>query len=541
MKRVLSLSTRIFLVSSLPVCVALIGGFLAVRASVEQQARNGLRQSLRELGMAQQNMRADYDRRNQRLAAILGENAVLKAGINLLREGARGEARETVQDQLQEMWGGLDYDLLVVSDSQGRPVAGLVRESGSAAILGREETGSIDSAILPLRGRLYEVTTAPVNLESENIGRITAGKLFDIERQRGSGHALLLRGSRVVRSSFNGGNTAEIERALAAACNGSGPECEVRIGGESYLAFSLPMDDGYRILNLQSAGAAAAQFQKEVLRIFTGLGAFALASVFILSALGSRSVALPLKKLIARLNEAELTGQLQCGLAAGSGTLEVNQLALAFDRAAESIAEGQRNLSQAHLEFVEAMARTLDARDSYTFGHSDRVGEYAMAIGRALNLPDAQIEIIRVGAQLHDIGKIGVPDAVLQKPGKLTVEEFDLIRQHPQIGFRILGKVGRFGPFLPIVELHHEDHDGGGYPYGLRGNDIPIEARIVHVADAFDAMTSDRPYRTGMSFATTMGIILENAGRQFDPDVVAVFVKVMGQRQKAMEEDCAVA
>jgi HD-GYP domain-containing protein (c-di-GMP phosphodiesterase class II) len=137
-----------------------------------------------------------------------------------------------------------------------------------------------------------------------------------------------------------------------------------------------------------------------------------------------------------------------------------------------------------------------------------------------MGLGAEEIEIIRIGAKLHDIGKIGIPDAVLRKPAKLTREEYVLIQRHPSIGKEILEKVGRFKEFLPIVELHHENPDGSGYPYGLKKDDIPLNVRIVHVADVYDAITSDRAYRKAMSEAHAWELLRNGIGPLFDPEVV---------------------
>jgi HD-GYP domain-containing protein (c-di-GMP phosphodiesterase class II) len=146
-----------------------------------------------------------------------------------------------------------------------------------------------------------------------------------------------------------------------------------------------------------------------------------------------------------------------------------------------------------------------------------------------MGLPAEEAETIRVAAQLHDIGKIGIPDAVLQKPGPLTAEEYGLIKLHPQIGRKILEKVVRFEGLLSVVELHHENHDGSGYPYGLAGDKVPIEARIVHVADVFDAMTTTRSYRSSLSLRAATLEIERNAGRQFDPLAAAAFLRLIAE------------
>ena len=188
-----------------------------------------------------------------------------------------------------------------------------------------------------------------------------------------------------------------------------------------------------------------------------------------------------------------------------------------------------RHLESAYLEFIETMAQALDARDPYTAGHSIRVAAYAYAIAREVGLPEREAAAIRFAAQLHDIGKIGIPDAVLQKPGMLTLKEYGLIKLHPQIGRRILEKVGRFKKFLSVVELHHERHDGTGYPYGLSGTRIPLAARIVHVADAFDAMLTNRSYRTALTLEAAIEEVRVNAGRDFDPAVAEAFLKLVAE------------
>jgi HD-GYP domain-containing protein (c-di-GMP phosphodiesterase class II) len=183
------------------------------------------------------------------------------------------------------------------------------------------------------------------------------------------------------------------------------------------------------------------------------------------------------------------------------------------------------------------MAQALDARDPYTAGHSNRIRDYATALATAMQLPPGEIEVIRVGAQLHDIGKIGIPDAVLQKPGYLTPEEYELVKLHPQIGKRILERVAQFKKYLPIVELHHEDQDGRGYPYGLKGHEVPLAVRIVHVADVFDAITTDRSYCQAMSARRAHEILELCSGTQFDPEVVRVFSAILAERSAIESSD----
>ena len=191
-----------------------------------------------------------------------------------------------------------------------------------------------------------------------------------------------------------------------------------------------------------------------------------------------------------------------------------------------SIREARDDLQSAYVECVGSLASALDARDSYTAGHSRRVSEISAEIAGSLGLPPSKIEKVRVAALLHDIGKIGIPDRVLQKPGRLTDDEFAIVKTHPGIGRRILEGVHGFAPYLDAVELHHENWDGTGYPHGQVGLETPVEARIIHLADAYDAMTTNRPYRAGMTHSQAIRIIALNAGTQFDPEAAAALVAV---------------
>lgn len=172
---------------------------------------------------------------------------------------------------------------------------------------------------------------------------------------------------------------------------------------------------------------------------------------------------------------------------------------------------------------IRSLVNAIDAKDSYTCGHSDRVAEFAREISRTMGQSQSFCERIYMTGLLHDVGKIGVPDEVLQKPGRLTEEEFDTIRKHPVIGHEILRHVGEFDYVLPGVLHHHEAVDGSGYPHGLAGDAIPFSARILAVADAWDAMTSDRPYRNGMSSQQALRILTDGAGQQWDADCVRAF------------------
>jgi len=179
----------------------------------------------------------------------------------------------------------------------------------------------------------------------------------------------------------------------------------------------------------------------------------------------------------------------------------------------------------AHLQTVVMLGNVIEARDPYTAGHVDRVRRLALSLGFALNWNAEEIAILEFGAVLHDIGKIMVPRSVLTTAGPLDDEEWDLMRQHPQVGAHMLEGVDHLRPAIPYVLYHHEWWNGGGYPFGLKGADTPPEGRLLAIVDAFDAMTSNRPYRKGLSVADALVEMRKNSGLYFDPEMVAVFLQ----------------
>jgi putative nucleotidyltransferase with HDIG domain len=180
-------------------------------------------------------------------------------------------------------------------------------------------------------------------------------------------------------------------------------------------------------------------------------------------------------------------------------------------------------LRTAYKDSLKALANGIEARDHYTRDHVDRVSAYAQAMARELGWSDQRLEMVEFGAILHDIGKIAVREAILTKPGPLTPEEWAEMRQHTEVGAKMVQAIPYLAPALPIVLHHHERWDGSGYPNGLAGEDIPEEARLLAVVDAFDAMTSDRPYHPAHSPEGALEEIISLAGKQFDPRMVTAF------------------
>ncbi|WP_298816165.1 HD domain-containing phosphohydrolase [Chloroflexus sp.] len=194
-----------------------------------------------------------------------------------------------------------------------------------------------------------------------------------------------------------------------------------------------------------------------------------------------------------------------------------------------------RALKEQYEQMIAALVGAIEARDTYTYGHSQQVTRYAVRLAKEMGLSDQEVEQIHYAGLLHDIGKIGVRDDVLLKPGALSPEEFAQMRLHPQIGVRILEQIHGLRDILPIIEAHHERVDGNGYPRGLRGDEIPLGARILAVADAFEALTADRAYRPAMDPEQALQMIQRGSGYQWDPTVVDAFVRLM-HRERLWEQ-----
>lgn len=209
-----------------------------------------------------------------------------------------------------------------------------------------------------------------------------------------------------------------------------------------------------------------------------------------------------------------------------SGLRSVEQMRI-ITKINEELKDKNQELEKAYLESIQTLRYTVEAKDSYTRGHSDRVADFSVLIGKYLNLSEEDLKILRIGGLFHDIGKIGVPDSILLKEAKLTDEEYSEIKNHPSIGKQILSNASIFSDMIPIVYHHHEKYNGTGYPTGLSGEDIPLFARIAAVADTFDAMTTKRSYRNALPLEVVRAEIEKCSGTQFDPDIAKVFLDIL--------------
>jgi putative nucleotidyltransferase with HDIG domain len=275
-----------------------------------------------------------------------------------------------------------------------------------------------------------------------------------------------------------------------------------------YLATAVPADDLSGSLNA---------IRLVLVALF---GAIALGTILIGLALADR-ITRPIDQLVASMQVVS-AGDYSRRVEVESQD-EIGYLATTFNQMTAALQEQIRARDEAYFRNLEALARAIDARDPYTFEHSARVAAIGLEIAHGMQLPEADLVVLRRAGLLHDVGKIGVSDKVLAKPGPLNDEEWASIRRHPLIGYDMLKDVPFLQPSLDPIRHHHERWDGEGYPDGLKGASISQLARIVTLADAFDAMTSDRPYRKGFSFEFAARSIANEAGRQFDPAVVEAF------------------
>ena len=260
--------------------------------------------------------------------------------------------------------------------------------------------------------------------------------------------------------------------------------------------------------------------------------------LYIILVLDSNKTSIPLDKL----NEFSVQGYCE-------KNSKLNQLSLFIETAIKSIEQmkmiktmneellaSKEQLVKSYLETIEILRYTVEAKDTYTRGHSERVSEYSVLIGKKLGLPQSDLKTLKIGGLFHDIGKIGIADSILMKTGKLTNSEYNEIKKHPIIGKNILSNASIFQDIIPIVLYHHERYDGKGYPEGLRGNDIPLLARIVCVADSFDAMTSKRSYRDVLDYDYVKNEIKSQSGTQFDPVIATTFLDVLNNENNLISE-----
>ncbi|MGH9679969.1 MAG: HD domain-containing protein, partial [Candidatus Acidiferrales bacterium] len=419
-------ATRAFLWSFAPIAILLALSFWVIQRRVQDTVRDSLRSSLSQTQESMSHLRQHAELENSRILRIVAENPPLKAGVQLLLANANSDAaRLTVEDQLREIANTLHFDFMVISDPDGKLLAGVVRVDDQLGPVRMLRMNPPKRGLFIWGGGTFQVNSFPINVDQENIGILSIGEHFEIS-DFGT-PAILSRKGTVLQATLAGISPLELELALQ-KCRASS-ECEIRLGRETYLTLAssnVEFSDGYTLRFLQSVDSFSGPVQTVLQRVFLIAGSGALLAAALLSGFSSRSIVRPIAAVVSRLREGEATGMLPAFEEAPASIQEIRELTDSFNRAASAVHESRENLQQAYVEFVGSLASSLDARDDYTAGHSHRVSGYSCIIGQAMRIPAGELEVLRIGALLHDIGKIGVPDHVLNKPGRLNPEEFAL-------------------------------------------------------------------------------------------------------------------
>jgi len=536
------LVVKMLAVTFLAVFVLLVVVFVVVTVSVRDQVRQSV---ISNLESSQRIFAALESRRQHELlaqAATIAENPTLKAALDTYQAEAQTggsvvetQLLDTIDREVAKVAARIESDAIVLVDMNQKTLAAAGRLSdhwprGRPIALSMSQFGNTVDGIARLNGTTFRVVSVPLQVSD----RATIGTLYmatsldaayveELARLAGTRTAIVSDGL-LVASTLSPSAAGKFEAAVAAARPAAGT---ILLDGESH-AFRQLVAVGDTVF--YALGSIDASSRGATRQAMSSLGFIALGAVS-LALFGSvtlaRLLAEPIGRLSSSLAAIAATHDVRSRIQPSGSSLELDALTETFNALMASVAEAEAQTEAAYTGAIRALAAALDARDPYTAGHSDRVSVLSVAIGRALLLPPDDLEVIRLGALLHDIGKIGVPDDVLRKAGALTAAEYDIIKQHPVLGARILRSVPFLAKHLPIVELHHERPDGRGYPNGLRGDDIPLPARIVHVADAFDAMTSARAYRNARPYADALRELWRCAGSEFHAEIVGALATAL--------------
>jgi putative nucleotidyltransferase with HDIG domain len=497
------------------------------------QTNARLTQSVVENMEASQRRFASIDARRRRenmLQAIaLAENPTLKAAVDTYysergNELELDQLRSTIETELTKLQQLMAVPALSVTDVRGVVLASAGPNkadwpAGARVNLRVQEDGAPLETVVIRNGHPYVATAVPLVLSRDVIGEFfLASPLDDAYAVNLSGEAradiAILLDGRVIASS----TPARLRRSLeevALPLSGT-----IQLAGDEFVVQRLSSVDTLSVYALDSVTRASRAATSETGWVLLLASAGALLMAVAGSWWLARTVARPIDLLSNSLARMAKARDFDRPLPQIGGSRELDTLKATFDELRTAVSLAEAESEAAYLGVIGALATALDARDPYTAGHSQRVADLSVSIGRQMKLTDTDLETLRLGALLHDIGKIGISDAVLRKPSKLTPEEFEQIKLHPTLGARILKPLRFLDAQLAIVELHHERPDGRGYPHGLKGEEIPLFARIVHVADAFDAMTSARAYRGALPVSTAVAELWRLIGLDFDPQVV---------------------
>jgi len=521
--------------------------FIVVILSMRNQVRDAV---VSNLESTQRLFAAVETRRQQDVrsrAETLADNPTLKAALDTYQSevqddatASRADLLETIDLVLENVAARVDSDAIVLVDlhhialgaagpmanrwPRSRPVS-LVANRTAAGPSGAD---SFDG-VARMGDNLFRVVTVPLLLGDTLIGGLYVATSLDQDYaqeldQLARTRIAIVSDGLVVATTLSPRAALQFESAVAVTQPVDGV---IPLDGESHAFRRLVAVGNTVFYALGSVDESSRQAMRDAMRNLALIGMFGISLAGVGSFWLAQTLSDPIKRLSTSLATMAASHDVSSRLPLTGSSLELDTLTETFNALMASVGEAEAETQAAYTGAIRALATALDARDPYTAGHSDRVSVLAVAICRQLNLPAGEIEVVRLGALLHDIGKIGVPDDVLRKPGALSAAEFDIIKQHPTVGARMLRSVPFLSPHIPIVELHHERPDGGGYPNGLRGDDIPLGARIVHVADAYDAMTSARAYRNARPPAEALQELWRCAGTGFHAEIVAALANAL--------------
>ncbi|HEY7501228.1 MAG TPA: HD domain-containing phosphohydrolase [Vicinamibacterales bacterium] len=519
----------------------------AVFVGVALNVRDRVRAAVTDKLEASQRTLSELEQRRARelsvQVATLAESPTLKTAvashmIEMRSKDSKYQAvvLNAIDRELNVIASRTSLDVLAATDVSGTVLAVAGRRNAdwprqSRVLAQHAEHGGSGSAYVSMPTGVFQFASAPLSIQGTPVGTLQLGKALD---ERYARELSTLSGAATLISA---GNSVVATTLPAQVASGFTPQTLstlstssiVTVKGLEYATRLLYQDGDTRVYALDSIGESTRAPMQSALRamLIFAICSFALAAVA--SFWLARTISRPIDTLSKSLSEMTSSRDFDNPLPATGISLEVDTLTATFNTMMRSVSTAEAERRGTYVGAIKALAMALDARDPYTAGHSERVSNISELIGRQMNLPEDQIEVLRLGALLHDIGKIGISDAVLRKPGPLTPEEYTTIREHPTMGARILRSVPFLAPHIPIVELHHERPDGEGYPHRLRGSETPVLARIVHVADAFDAITSARAYRRARGSSQALRELWRYAGTQFDTEVVQALTATMPQ------------
>ena len=529
------LLVRTLTVTFFTVTVLLVMVFSVVWFSTRRQVRESVASNLRE----SQRVFSALETRRQRdmiaQAAVVADSPTLKAALDIYQTETRGGqvaanpiVLETIDNEVKKVATQVESDAIVLTDGRQSTMAAAGRLAdrwprGRPVQLAQSAGGTFDG-IARMGGIAFRASAVPLQAsDGTAIGTLYLATSLDdryvkqLKQDSGAADVAIVSDGLVIATTLPAKAAREFETNIGRSKD---PDGIATLDGEQQAYRRLVAVGDTTFYALGSIDAMSRSAMRDAEWSLALVAAAALLLALGASFWLARLLAEPIGTLSSSLAAMAASHDVKARLPLTGSSREVDALTDTFNDLMASVATAEAQTEAAYTGAIRALATALDARDAYTAGHSERVSVLSIAIGRHLLLPAGDLEVLRLGALLHDIGKIGVPDSVLMKPGKLTETEFQAIRQHPVLGARILRSVPFLSRHLAIVELHHERPDGRGYPHGLRGDDIPLAARIVHVADAYDAMTSARAYRGARPSSEALQELWRCAGTEFHAEIV---------------------